>query len=241
MAAGAPCNQRRPIEKNTMVTFNRAVENAVLCSIAKTYYDLKPPISVELIDEGFNQTYLMRTTDKAQFILRIYLNNKYYIQDSDDFRFELQLLEHLECQEVPVASAIKNRQGEYLSSYNFKDEIMYFAVFKHAVGMGLEKLNLESHEISELGRTIAALHESADQFDCSYSRYRLDLSNLLIEPLNILKCYLVNSRKSDLTFFSSTYERLRHKIEATAVAKANHGYLGYGRYLKDDADLGRTS
>ena len=92
MAAGAPCNQRRPIEKNTMAPFNRAVENAVLCSIAKTYYDLKSPISVELIDEGFKQTYLMRTTDKAQFILRIYLNNKYYIQDSDDFRFELQLL-----------------------------------------------------------------------------------------------------------------------------------------------------
>lgn len=116
-----------------MTALNQVIKSNDLIPIVKTYYDLRPPICVELINAGFNHSYRVKTGDRL-FVLRIYLNNKYYIRSSDDFRFELELLEYLKRQGIPVASPIKNNRSEFLSCCDFYNTTRYLALFNYAAG-----------------------------------------------------------------------------------------------------------
>ena len=73
---------------------NQVVKPDDLKPIIKAYYKLEMPIFIKLIQAGFNHSYHL-TAGAHQFILRLYLNNKYYIRSSDDLRVELELLIYL--------------------------------------------------------------------------------------------------------------------------------------------------
>lgn len=65
------------------MTLNQIIKPNDLKPILKAYYNLSPPISIKLIRAGFNHNYLIESD--RQFVLRIYLNHKYYITSSADY------------------------------------------------------------------------------------------------------------------------------------------------------------
>lgn len=191
--------------------------------IVKAYYELKSPISVKLIRAGFNHNYRLNTGDRL-LILRVYLNNKYYIRSPDDFRFELELLDYLNKQGIPVANPLKNHQNEYLSWGNFENKTRYFALFNYAVGTELN-FRLKPDIIYQLGETIAKLHQATACFYCHYFRYSLDLNNILIEPIQILEKYLFEHNKNNLYFFQPTYRELLNRVESLTKTTENFGLI----------------
>lgn len=202
---------------------NQLIPPQQLKSVLDKYYNLRSPLSIKLIGSGFNHNYQVKTA-KQKFVLRIYLHNKYYIQSSDDFKFELDLLEYLTAQNIPVSSPIKNNRQEYLSSAKFKDDLRYFALFNFAKGKKFD-LSINEQNIYQLGKIIATLHTITQHFHSNYYRYSLDLDNILVEPIEILKHHLLSKNKQNLDFFQSTYEQLLQNVRGLSKTSANFGLI----------------
>lgn len=77
-------------------------EPDVLIPVVSEVYDLSGQVQVEMIRAGFNHNYRVQAGEDV-FVLRVYLNDKYYISNPNDFRFELELLAFLKSQNLPVA------------------------------------------------------------------------------------------------------------------------------------------
>lgn len=80
-----------------------------------TDFRLPALTSCTLIGHAFNDTYLLRT-ETDRFIGRVYLNGKYYIKESTDFLFELELLEFVRARGVSVAAPLRRRDGSLLGA-----------------------------------------------------------------------------------------------------------------------------
>ena len=206
-----------------MTVLNQVIKPEDLKPIIEAYYKLEIPRSIKLIHAGFNHSYHLTTGDR-QFVLRVYLNNKYYIRSSGDFRFELELLIYLKTQRIPVATPVRNNQDEYLTCHAFDNKTRYFALFNYAAGEELN-LTLNPDEVYQLGTIIAKLHQASDCFQSQYSRYRLDINNILVEPVQILKKSLSNDAKSKLDFFEPTYRKLLNRVELLTETKEKFGLI----------------
>ena len=202
---------------------NQVVKPDDLKPIIEAYYKLEMPIFIKLIHAGFNYSYHL-TTGAHQFVLRIYLNNKYYIRSSDDLRVELELLIYLKTQGIPVATPVKNNQDEYLSCCQFDNTARYFALFNYAAGEELN-LALKPDKIYQLGTIIARFHQASDHLQKQYSRYSLDINNILVEPIQVLKNHLSNEAKSKLDFFEPTYRELLNRVNLLAETTENFGLI----------------
>src|SRR5450432_2475079 len=96
-------------------TPNTLVAAEALIPYLKKHYGFPAPVECELIRRGFNDNYLVRA-GTSQFVLRLYFNGKYYIQSDADFRFELDWLAFLHAEGIPVAYAIRRKDGDLLGN-----------------------------------------------------------------------------------------------------------------------------
>jgi Ser/Thr protein kinase RdoA (MazF antagonist) len=125
------------------------------------HYELDE-VACEAIEAGFNHSYVV-TADGQKYVLRVYLNGKYYIRDEGDFRFELDLLDFLYRHEVPVARPVPNRRGKYLTTVALPEETRHLALFHFAGGKGLPD-DFQPHLAGQLGQIIATMHRASNQF-----------------------------------------------------------------------------
>lgn len=116
----------------------------------------------------------------------MYLNHKYYIESPDAFQFELDLLEHLHQNNVPVAYPLPLSSGKTLGWTSTDLGERAFALFIFAEGEEVEAQNITLKQSFELGKTMAAFHLAANTFETKLERYRLDLKYLVEEPLRLL-------------------------------------------------------
>jgi len=119
----------------------------------------------------------------------VYLNQKYYIESKDSFRFELDLLNHLDSLGIPVAPAIPMNNSELLGMIETKYGERAFSLFDYAGG---EQMNIESFSPArcfQMGKTIAEFHVAANSFQSEHQRYHLDMKLLVDEPLRMFAKY----------------------------------------------------
>ncbi len=169
----------RNIIINTLLKLQKILE------LINTHYSLGEIQSCSLIRRGFNDHYLI-VSGNAKYIFRVYLNHKYYIESSDAFQFELNLLEHLHNEGVPVANALRMNNGELLGwvSTDYGDRA--FTLFPYARGNELKSDSITIEQSFQLGKTMAELHLSANRFCSKHKRYHLDLKYLVDEPLRLI-------------------------------------------------------
>ena len=142
----------------------------------------------------------------------MYLNHKYYVESPDAFQFELDLLEHLHQEGVPVAHAQCMNDGELLGWTSTKLGERAFALFAYAAGEEVtddESMTLERS--FQFGKTTAKLHLAANSFKSNDKRYHLDLKYLVDEPLKLIAR---QEDKSLRVFTQQQYERI-HEMLAT--------------------------
>src|SRR4051794_12354203 len=158
---------------------NVKIDAQALVPMLLADYALPPSVQVEFIRRGFNDHYLVRA-GADRFVLRVYFNGKYYVDGHGDFRFELELLEFLHANGVPVSHAIRRRDGDLLGSVSTSGGWRPFTLFTFAEGE--EGARLTSEQAHLLGEKIAALHLAADRFRSIERRYHLDQWYLLEQP-----------------------------------------------------------
>lgn len=192
-------------------------------------YDVGKPINADLIRKGFNHNYYVET-DRGQFVLRVYLNGKYYIRGSCDFRFELELLNFLSSKGLPVARPIPNTGNDWLSTVEINGVDRHFALFSFVQGLNAEDALKEGQfrrpQLPMIGRTFALLHQACDSFVCQHHRYHLNLETYLLdEPLRYFGQLLEQRDLGDLEFFNKRADEIRDQISPLEMQKPNYGLI----------------
>ncbi len=164
---------------NTLLNSDEALE------IVKDQYPLVDIEYCMFIRRGFNDHYLV-ATKHMKYIFRLYLNNKYYIESSSAYKFELDLLDHLDSNGVPVANALPRKNGALLGHTSTPLGERAFALFSFADGMQLSGSAITIKQSHQFGKTMAELHLAANSFSTKHQRYKLDLKYLVDEPLRLI-------------------------------------------------------
>ena len=188
---------------NTLLTPKEVLE------LVNSRYSIGEAQYCDLIRRGFNDHYLVEIGN-LKYIFRVYLNHKYYIKSSDAFQFELDLLEHLHKEGVPVANALSMSNGELLGWTSTKLGERAFALFAYAAGKEVEEEAITSEQSFQFGKMTAKLHLAANSFKSNCKRYQLDLKYLVDEPLRLIA---EQEDESSRVVTQQQYERI-HEILA---------------------------
>lgn len=181
------------------VTHNTQFPSELIRDHVASEYALTGPLTCEFTRRGFNDHYLITTPD-AHFVYRVYFQGKYYIAGPDDFRFELELLAHVQTHGVPVAAAVPTKSGELLGQIQGPEGTRYAALFQYVEGR--EHADLDPVQGHRLGQNLAQFHAAADTYHTSYSRYHLDLSYLVERPIALIRSvFHFYAREADLEPF----------------------------------------
>jgi Ser/Thr protein kinase RdoA (MazF antagonist) len=168
---------------------NDLLDSQIIAAFVTEHYSLMPPITGSFIERGFNDHYLITTGDR-RYIFRVYLNGKYYTPSFQNFQFELDLLQFVHAQGVPVAAPIPSRQGSTLLTIPTKSGLRAVALFSFAEGTEIpEETDMTVSQSFQYGKAIAAFHQCSDDFRSESSRYHLNLEYLVERPLQWINDY----------------------------------------------------
>ncbi|WP_243129191.1 phosphotransferase [Hathewaya massiliensis] len=202
---------------------NIIMDTDKLKKIITNFYGIYEPFDCKFIRRSFNDHYLIQTKNH-KYILRVYLNNKYYIYDKNDFKFELDLLSFLASKNVPVSSSLRNKEGLFLSEFLYNKEKRFIAMFSFAEG---EQINtsLDSNLALCFGENIANLHKVSNEFKSKHYRYKIDLNYLIIEPIEMLKQYCSKHKFESLNFFMPYAKYLYRELQELPVNSDAYGII----------------
>lgn len=220
---------------------NTRVEPEALVPFLAQGYGLSPDARCSFIRRGGNDHYLVEDGDR-RYVLRLYLNGKYYVGAEDDLRFELDLLDFLKARGLPVAAPVPDVGGRTLTRFDLGDEARHAALFEFAAGQDIWE-TMEARHARELGSTVARLHLAMDRFTSRYARYHLDLDFLLEEPLRLLEARMAGQGRTIPAFIRELADDLRAKVGRVPVEQGAYGLvhcdLGWHN-IHYDPDSGMT-
>ncbi len=202
---------------------NAKIEPQALVPFLSDRYGMSPFAHCSFIRRGGNDHYLVEDGGR-KYVLRLYLNGKYFIRSADDFRFELDLIQFLLDQGLPVARPIPGIGCQRLTRLESVHETRFAALFEFAEGQGIWQ-TMEERHASMLGSTVAELHLAMDRFTSKYTRYHLDLEFLLDEPLRLLEVHPAYCGKESLVFLREFSGGLRERLRQAPIEEGAYGLI----------------
>ena len=202
---------------------NTLVEPKALVPFLAGTYGLSPAARCSFIRRGGNDHYLVEDGDR-RYVLRLYLNGKYYIGTADELRLELDLLDFLKAEGLPVAAPIPDVDGQTLTQLESGGEARHAALFEFAAGQDIRQTMGRGHARG-LGTTVAELHIAMDRFTSDYARYHLDLEFLLEEPLRLLEARMASRNSTAPTFLPEIATELRQNVSRVPPEGGAYGLL----------------
>lgn len=202
---------------------NCIIDEQSLVSALKHHYSLNNPINCEFIRRSFNDHYVVESRDE-RFVLRVYINDKSYIHSINDLYFELDLLDYLYSQKLPVIAPIRNKDNMTLSLLKLENETRKLALFPYAKGNQING-NITSTQSIKLGQIIGKIHISSNGFQNDYSRYSLDIERLIKEPLDIIEKYMTFFDSGNISILKNCSKVLIAFINKIAVNDETFGII----------------
>lgn len=198
-----------------------------------TEYNLGTPDQCSLLASGVNDSYAL-SIHKQQYVLRIYGQDKFWITSSHDICFELDLLIHLHKQSIPVSHPLPRNNGDWLGHIPISEtKESFYALFTWAPKAHIE-LPMHTDQAYIVGQTLASMHQAADRFKTTYSRYTLAEQTLLDWPSQQLEPYLTNDTSPEKAFILEQVAQLRRLLQNFNPGPGGwgiiHGDLHGGNY-----------
>ncbi|UAL47881.1 phosphotransferase [Sutcliffiella horikoshii] len=190
---------------------NRILKEETLEAALASLYDLAGPISCTFLRRSFNDHYVVNTGDE-KYILRVYLNEKSYIHNQENIHFELDFLTYLHSKNVK------------LCSIRLENEIRYVALFPFAKGKPIEPDLTESQALA-FGEVIGKLHGESNAFRSEFSRYYLNVKELIAEPLNQIEVYANLFGLGNLDFYRDAAGKLMEGLNRLLKDKETFGLI----------------
>ncbi|WP_282942778.1 phosphotransferase [Paenibacillus sp. RC67] len=187
---------------------NLDVTHSVICTdallpVIYEIYNVGHILECRFISNGLNDTYLL-ITNSGKYILRIYKVNW---RNKSDIEFEIELLNHLISNGVPVSYPVEKKDGSYLSEFKAPEGQRFAVLFTYAEGG-----NSDSKESCSLyGEEVAKMHVVMEDFHSSHHRFAIDLDHLLTKPLQSITPLLAH-RPEDIAYLESLSLLLKRRI-----------------------------
>lgn len=184
-------------------------------------YDLGEYRGFKTFANGAGQTTLLLATDKGEFVLRYYEN-----RTDKHVDFEVQLLNFLRSKGYPVPAIIKNRSGEFLSTYKEKSYI----ISEFIDGEPGTNPNdfFDAEQAAEVVKVVAQLHNLTKEYRPDYFSHR--------EVFDVAYCWrefqtkhphLVDTEKGQ--WFKAEFDKL--EFPPDMPKGLCHADLNYGNFL----------
>lgn len=205
--------------KNKSVTvgamYSTLCTQALLTKIAPMFA-ISNPICCEFLCKGLNDSYKI-TTENGSFLLRIYRKNW---RTKSDIEYELSILNHLHQEGVNVAFPISTMTGEQILSIESPEGERFAIMTRFSEGKPLSYS--DPSESALYGKSAAKIHLHSDNYIASHSRFKLDLTHLIEEPLERIKPHLKDNA-SDWHFLKNYSAKL-----AMNITNSNSELLDFG-------------
>lgn len=206
-----------------MIPTNVILNSDSLKDIVASSYGISEPFDCKFIRRSYNDHYLIKTNND-KYILRVYINNKYYISGPNDFSFELELLSYIASKNVLVAYPIRNKDGVFISKFINNNETRFISLFSFAEGSQINA-SLNGNLSLRFGENIATLHKVSSEFQSSHNRYTIDLNYLINEPIEMLQQYCSKHKLDNLNFFIPYAKYLHNQLQELPVNNEAYGII----------------
>jgi len=124
-----------------------------------------------------NDHYLVKTGDGRKYVARVYQTGKHLGREESDYQYELEWLNFLKENDMPVSYPIPRNDGSFLGSLNAPEGRRYYAMFTYAEGKRMSLTNEE--QLYQCGAEMARIHLASNNFKSRYKRIGMDLSFLV--------------------------------------------------------------
>lgn len=196
-----------------------------LAGLVERDYALATPVTVQLVNRGFNDTYLVSDGQGVRRILRVYNPAKYWVRSESDLLFELELLDHLAAAGISVSHPFRRVSGDLLGRLGAPEGERQFALLTFAPGSPVGERSAGPEQLRALGRQIAAMHAAMDDFRTDHGRYQLDTSLLLDMPLTEIEEYVRPLEDPLYEEIESLAQKLKSYISSLEIPPAGHGVI----------------
>jgi Ser/Thr protein kinase RdoA (MazF antagonist) len=155
---------------------------------------------------GLGDIYLINTASQS-YILKV---SHHHWRSQSDIQFELEFLDFLNQQNIPVANPLKTKDGKLFVTINAVEGDRYAALFPYAPGQIPQgDLNIEQSTI--MGQTLSQIHQISLIFNNKTPRQPLNLKYLLDDSLAIITPYLRHCQK-DLVYLTDTINKIKQQL-----------------------------
>lgn len=197
-----------------------------LARLVEREYAIPAPVTVSLLNRGFNDSYLVTAADGARRVLRVYNREKYWIRSESDLLFELELVEHLASAGLGVIRPYQRTDGDRIGSLPAPEGVRHFALFTFAPGIPLYEATPTAEQWTAFGAGIARMHLAMDAFRTSHDRYHLDEHILVERVLAGLAPYAGSAQAAaDLAELAKQGELLTAEIQRLRAVSGAYGLI----------------
>lgn len=200
-------------------------------------YALEGGIKSAFLSQGVNDIYLIETHG-AKYILRLSRADKYTTMTQAEFLFELNWLDFLHQQQVPVSYPIRRIDKHLCGLIQAPEGPRYATLFSYAEGT--TAMNIEQALI--LGKALAELHAASDRYEGSIDCVNLDIDHLLYQPVQRIKDFLNGAYPEKCAYLDVLVEQLFQSISTIEITKGGVGIIagdvhGYNQHFTADNQL----
>lgn len=176
-----------------------------LTSQVLTNYSIGKVQNCQIWARGLSDVYLVETLC-GSYILRV---SHAHWRSGDEVEFEMQLLEFLHQQNIPVAYPLRTQAGTLMIPLNAPEGSRYATLFTYAPGQ-IPLGDFNQAQSLKLGEIVAKLHQTSHHFQPSVSRQDLTLDYLLDDSLELILPQLPNV--AAIEYLCQTRDRLHQQL-----------------------------
>ncbi|KKJ00059.1 phosphotransferase [Prochlorothrix hollandica] len=196
------------VASNTFPVLYSTLACQALSTKVLPLYDLGTVQDCQFWNRGLSDIYRVETK-ASYYILRI---SHTHWRSKGDINFELEFLDFLQRQRIPVAYPLRTRDGQLSVELDAPEGKRYAALFVYAPGdIPLGDLNI--HQSHKLGQILAQIHQAGLEFHTDQPRQPLDLSQLVDQSLETIAPFL-KRRAADLHYLHHEVKEIRRKLQA---------------------------
>jgi Ser/Thr protein kinase RdoA (MazF antagonist) len=179
-------------------------------------YDLPQPISCKLFSKMLrtqdNDHYLVSAGDGTRLVARVYQQGDRLHRLENDYRYELDWLDFLRANGVPVSCAVARRDGSYLGRVDAPEGLRYVALFTFAEGDPPSTDDLD--QLYTIGEAMGRIHVLSDSYVPPYPHRPIDLDYLLERPLGRIRTHWNHDQAENLDVIEAAAEEARQELAA---------------------------
>lgn len=192
-------------EETFPVSYSTLACDALVSQILPKYR-IEPVQDCQLWHRGLSDIYIIETSIKS-YILRV---SHHHWRSKSETQFELELLDFLWKQEIPVSHGLRTWDNQLSVEINAPEGTRHAALFTYAPGQ-VPLGDLNSTQSCQLGQTVARLHQVSKDFHTDHYRSPLTLEYLLDNSVATIAPFL-RSPSSDSSDLYSKTEQIRAQL-----------------------------